>query len=79
MKNNTTNMASSSNNKGHANSYDTNLVTLNNSVEVFKENDKIFENVGTSIAENVGNTVKDAEKAVEESDSDVDEVYDETA
>ncbi|GJU66013.1 hypothetical protein Tco_1252272 [Tanacetum coccineum] len=44
-----------------------------------KENGKIFKNVGTSIAANVGNTVKDATKVVEESDSVVDNVYDEMA
>ncbi|GJX80885.1 RNA-directed DNA polymerase, eukaryota [Tanacetum coccineum] len=44
-----------------------------------KENGKIFKNVGTSIAANVGNTVKDATKVVEESDSVVDDVYDEMA
>ncbi|GJR06727.1 hypothetical protein Tco_0529711 [Tanacetum coccineum] len=65
--------------KGPWNSDVINLVDLSNSFEALKENDTIFKNVGTSIAGNVGNIVKDATKAVEESDSDVDDVYDKTA
>ncbi|GKB55849.1 hypothetical protein Tco_0912035 [Tanacetum coccineum] len=56
-KNNTINMASSSTNKGTQNSNDINVVTLKNSFEALKEKDKIFENVGTLIDGNVGNTV----------------------
>nr|GFB16400.1 hypothetical protein [Tanacetum cinerariifolium] len=47
---------------------------LRNSFEALKENDKVFENVGTLNDGSVGNTVKDATKTMKESDSDVEEV-----
>ena len=72
-------MALSSGNKGPINWDDINLLTIRNSLEVLKEDDKIFENVGTSSAGNVGNSFKDAKKAVEESDSDFVDVYDKTS
>ncbi|GJV89083.1 hypothetical protein Tco_1533021 [Tanacetum coccineum] len=42
-----------------------------NSLEALKENDNLFEYVGTSGVGNVGNTIQDANKVVEKTDSDV--------
>ncbi|GJZ05258.1 hypothetical protein Tco_0538533 [Tanacetum coccineum] len=77
LKKDTTNMASSFNIKGPMN--DINLVTLTNYFEALKENDNICKNVGTSVDRKVGNTVNEAENVVEDSDSDVEVAYDETA
>ncbi|GJV83772.1 hypothetical protein Tco_1523670 [Tanacetum coccineum] len=49
-------------------------VDLRNSFEVSKESDKLFENVGTSIVVTIGNTVKEANKSMEESDSDIEDL-----
>nr|GEV44096.1 reverse transcriptase domain-containing protein [Tanacetum cinerariifolium] len=68
-----------SSSNGPLNSDNINLVDLRNSFEALKEKDNAVVNVGTSIAEKVCNTLNDSEKAVEESDIDVEDVYDETA
>lgn len=55
------------------------MVKLRNSFAALNEEDKVFENVDTSNAVNDGNIVKNETMARDDSDSDVEDVYDETA
>ncbi|GJT29024.1 reverse transcriptase domain-containing protein [Tanacetum coccineum] len=73
------NGATSSSNKGPVSFNDINMVTLRNSFTALNEEDKVFENVDTSNAGNDGNISKDATKVEDDTYSDVEDVYDETA